>query len=258
MRQSTPTSYKELIEEVLISVAKSTYYFQGDADNLQVAVKSVQDEENFPELLKWFPHLKFVYILRNPYAQLNSAINNMRHRRRGVKNKHKVNRDVAKLGRSFPYPYLGIRLKQMTFSYYFMRKFSELEPDHFYVLNYDELLRSPEEQMRKLCEFLEIQFHPNLLEITLGGQPKARMGWSVGQHETNRISTKPLEAWKKQLPPLAIRLVNQYFQDVIEDYGFEYVPSNTFVLKPFSRSEKPLTYVANRMLFMPNIELLMR
>lgn len=253
LRQSTAETYKDLIEDILVSVAKSSKHFNGDPEKLSIAVKSVQDEEHFPELLKWFPCLKFVYILRSPYGQLNSAINNMRHRKLGEKVKHQVNRDFKNLNDKIPYPYLGKRLKQMKLSYYFMRKYSELEPDHFYVLNYDKLLQCPEEQMRELCNFLEIEFQPCLLEATVGGKAWTRKGWSVGQHESGGISAAPLHAWKKQLSPLAIRLVNLYFPDIIEDYGFEYVPSRSPLWKRFSRSEKLKVYLANRSLFFSSV-----
>ena len=60
-----------------------------------------------------------IYVLRNPYAQLNSAINNMRHGRKGFEEKLRVGVNVSNLDTSFKYPYLGPRLRQMRVSYYF-------------------------------------------------------------------------------------------------------------------------------------------
>jgi hypothetical protein len=249
IRSSQATSYRELFVDIASAMAAATTGFDGDLETCRFTCKGVQQEEFFCELREWFPDLKMVYVLRNPYAQLNSAINNMRHTRKGYEEKMRIGVDQSRLDASFKYPYLGPRLRQMRVSYYFMRKFRELCPQSFYILKYDDLLLDTEGTLRKLCEFLELDFHENLLEVTLCGQPYLQRGWSVKQHKDNKVSTKPLHAWKTQMSDLAKRLVTLYFRDMLEDYGYGVVESPVSSWKRMDRSEDLNVYIANRLLF---------
>jgi hypothetical protein len=83
----------------------------------------------------------------------------------------------------------------------------------------------------------------------LCGQPYLQRGWSVKQHRDNKVSTKPLHAWKTQMSDLAIRLVTLYFRDMLEDYGYEVVDTPVSSWKRMDRSEDLNVYIANRLLF---------
>ena len=97
-----------------------------------------------PELVSWFPDIKFIYVLRNPYGQINSAIHNMRHAKKGRKEQQRIKNDSKKLHKDLPYPFLGQRFFEMRMSYFFMRKWSKMYPENFRIMNYDKLLKHPE------------------------------------------------------------------------------------------------------------------
>jgi transposase len=101
----------------------------------------------------------------------------------------------------------------MCVSYYFLRKFEDLYPNNFYVLRYDSLLQDTEDTVRRLCDFLAIDFHENMLEVTLYDHPIRQMGWSVSQHKDNKVSRAPLTAWQKQMSKLAVRLTTADISD---------------------------------------------
>ena len=140
IKASPAASYRELFIDIARAMATATTAFDGNLESHRFTCKGVQQEEFFPELREWFPDLKMIYVLRNPYAQLNSAINNMRHGRKGFEEKLRVGVNVSNLDTSFKYPYLGPRLRQMRVSYYFMRRYAELCPSSFYILKFDDLL----------------------------------------------------------------------------------------------------------------------
>ena len=249
LRASGAHDYASLLEAILVSAARACPAFHGDVEQVRFVYKGVQQSEFVPELRQWFPDMKFVYVLRSPYGQINSAINNLRHSKKGAAVKREIGRDYRKLDRSLAYPFLGPRVRQMKQSYFFMRKWSDLMPESFYVLVYDRLLAAPEEEMRKLADFLGIEFVPGLLELTERGVPTVRSGWSVGRHEASTISSGPIDAWREQLSPHVVRLVNYHFKDVLEGYGFEVVPSSASLWRRMDRAERLNTYVANRLLF---------
>ena len=128
-----------------------------------------------------------------------------------------------------------------------MEKFSRLYPDQFYVLVYDNLVRSPEEELGKLCNFLNLRWDKILLEPTILGHPWEGNSWQ--KKNFKGIDQLPLNQWRKHLSGGEIRLLNRHFEDLIERY-FELVPSKRSLLFPFHASEyKPWVYIGNRMLY---------
>jgi len=137
----------------------------------------------------------------------------------------------------------------MSLSYYFARKFAALHPANFMVLSYDELLGAPEDTMRRVAAFLEIESTPSLLQTTFQGRPPKGSGWAIGSCAENRMTTSGKDAWKTQLSPLAVRLVNFCFPHVLEAFGYPREPARVRPWRRFDRSERLRTYVANRWLF---------
>jgi hypothetical protein len=75
------------------------------------------------------------------------------------------------------------------------------------------------------------------------------MGWAVKKYQDNKITQAPLTAWKEQLAGQAVRLVNQYFEDILLDYGYEEEVSQAPLWRRFDPSEDLKKYLANRLLF---------
>jgi hypothetical protein len=67
------------------------------------------------------------------------------------------------------------------------------------IVEFGNLLAKPEETLRKLAAWLEIEFRPELLEPTFNGQP-IRANTSFGDVATG-ISTRPLERARDELTP---------------------------------------------------------
>jgi len=218
----------------------------GQASPGTFVTKTVLETEFFPNLREWFPDLKFIYVLRNPYAHFNAARNSIRaDRARGESPEFNALKH--------PYPFIGSELRRMKGSYYFMNKFSELYPEHFYILSYDEILKNPEEQLRQLSDFLEISFNRDLLQPSICGEPWG--GNSMHEDVFDGISKKPLTHWQQDTSDLEIRLINEFFADIIDEYDFEQLESNASILRRLHPSEwNPLTYVANRVIFGWGIE----
>ena len=171
-----------LLESILCAGVHATADYAGQPiDQMSVVVKGVHQAEFFPELLSYFPSIKFIYVLRNPFGQLNSAIHNMRHAQMGRDEQSRISNDANKLHKKLKYPYLGQRLLEMRLSYYFMRKWAGLYPDNFRVLVYDRLLDNPEAELRPLAEWLGINYDPIMTQVTgrNGTSLRTRAGWSL-------------------------------------------------------------------------------
>ncbi|MCF8335414.1 MAG: sulfotransferase [Bacteroidales bacterium] len=239
----------QTFREVYLRLYEAMFYaFYGEKmpESLRCVSKTVLETEFFPELHNMFPDLKFIYVLRHPYAHFVSAVKSMRTHT--GKRKDRVTAEGMKLHWfRDPYPFLGPELNRMRHSYYFMEKFAGLYPDQFYILVYDNLLLNPEQEMKNLCRFLDINFDPVLLKPTILGEPWGGNSWT--NESFSEINTKPLHQWRKDIAQGEIRLINKYFGALINRF-FAPAEKGGNLFLPFHPSEyKPWVYVGNRMLY---------
>lgn len=66
-------------------------------------------------------------------------------------------------------------------------------PDQYYRIRYEDLINSPEKELRKLCEFINEDFDPKMLEVHVVNNYFKDMEYENG------FSKIPLERWKKSL-----------------------------------------------------------
>jgi len=238
IKDADPKSYKEIIELTFRAMAES-YSEKVDISNKNCGLKCVLNEEYLPELREWFPNVKMIYVLRNPYGHFNAIRNSMR---KGV------TREGQKLSwLKNTYPKIATEIKRMQLSYTLMEKWESLYPNNFYVLSYDKLLDSSQSELEKLSDFLGIEFNSSMLKPTVANEIWGGNSWTGKQFEG--IDKGPMNRWKKEISPLEIRLINEYFSDIIEKYGFDLVSSKSPLWKLMHSNERPLTYILNRLVF---------
>lgn len=138
-------------------------------ENTILGDKSGPNLYHLPTVLAWFPEAKFIHTFRDPRAVLASE-----HKRLMRKHQRKIN-TIEQKGRKFLAYWL--RLTGPIFSLiivlyvtlawiYAVRlhyKYKKLYPNNYYLSQFEELVTKPEESIRKLCEFLKIEFHISML-----------------------------------------------------------------------------------------------
>ena len=115
-------------------------------------------------------------------------------------------------------------------------------PENFRVMNYDKLLLNPETEMRAMCDWLDIEYNPLLLEVThLHGTPQKRFGWSMdGAHETRQaLNRNRQEHGRSNSPRRSNGWSPCHFRDVLEEYDFEIHNPKVNMWRRFDRSEGP-------------------
>lgn len=220
-------SFDELVQLYFRGIFAAIHH-KALPEHLRVVEKSVEHAEFALDLQQMFPRAQFLRIMRNPYANLVSL------------------RLVAAKRRKQAFPFLGRALAGLYNSYYHLYRNRRLLPaSQYMIVRYEDLLRTPEDVMNRISEFLGIGFQDSLLEPSVMGQP-----WS-GNSSRGRtfagIASDNVRAWFDQITNLEIHCVNQYFSHVLDDFGYE-------VLRP-KRSrywpalfETPTVYLANRLL----------
>jgi len=189
----------------------------------RVVEKSVEHAEYAVVLKKLWPKARFVHIVRNPYAALAA-----------------IRRYTAGSG----YPFLGRHLAVLKNTCYYLYK-NPLCIDNYKVIRYEDLVSSPEDTMAGVADFLDLPFTDTLLTPSVMAAPWE--GNSTVDKGFTGISTRPLTAWKTDITPLEIHLVNRLFAHVLSDFGYAPMPVTGSVYRPCA-GESMKIYAANRML----------
>jgi protein-tyrosine sulfotransferase len=184
--------------------------------------KSVEHFEFLPLLKRWFPSARFVHILRNPYANMVS-LRNFRSRRGN-------------------FPFLPPLVDTLRWHRYHWQRWDEWMDEHFTV-RYEDFLEDPERQMKSLMEHLGLPFDPVLLKPSfLGREWKGNRSSGEG---LKGVSADRKDAWKEEITPVELRLVNRGLYDLIGATGYDTVPTPKGYWK--KRSGEPWkTYLSNR------------
>jgi hypothetical protein len=88
------------------------------------------------------------------------------------------------------------------------------------VVRYEDLATDPSTTMKKVCDYLEIAFDP---EIVLK-PTKVGRGWSgnsAAQTDFLQISSEPVSRWKSELSDDEIGWVEWHCQDLMPEFGYE-------------------------------------
>ena len=167
--------------------------------------------------------LSFCPFIRNPYASL-VAIRKSKARRR--------------------FPDIKNYLLSLQNSYYYLYKNQALL-NNYLVVKYEDLLTDNLTMMKKICDFLKIEFSEELTYPTLRG--RAWHGNSSNGHTFKGISKKPLTNWQNEITNLEIQLVNDFLSSPVRDYAYERLNVSKSVYFPIQK-ESIKTYFKNRSL----------
>ncbi|MEY2546149.1 MAG: hypothetical protein QOG48_1266 [Verrucomicrobiota bacterium] len=88
-----------------------------------------------------------------------------------------------------------------------------------FVVAYEELVREPAAMMRRVCDYLEINFDPDIVLIpTKVGQPWS--GNSAASVSFSRINAEPVTRWERELTKEEIGWVEWHCADLMPAFGY--------------------------------------
>ena len=156
-----------------------------------------------PELLEAFPKAHFIFLIRNPLAVLGSMWNTWRkdtpfelyrHKEDLVDAPAKILQGIEDLG------------------------------DQAIVLKYEDLVLSPEKEVKRICDYIGIEYDSRALEYD-------RHDWDFGDTDTIKKETVPnpkyIDEWVDSLSdPQFLRIVSEYLEclgkNVVNKMGYSY------------------------------------
>ncbi|MCP4149781.1 MAG: AMP-binding protein, partial [bacterium] len=178
------------------------------------------DLETIKRAEEYFENAKYIHLVRNPYACINSFEN-------------------AKLDQLFKYEndFTSRELAELvwTVSHRNILEFLEDVPEERqYRLKYEELVNAPEAKVAEICKHLRLDFKEEMLQIyenpqdrmTDGIYDESKMLGDVQFFTHKSISTKSVEKWREKyktafLGDEAVRLAKSYGY-LMEKFGPDY------------------------------------
>jgi protein-tyrosine sulfotransferase len=219
---------RDSVREILIrywdSILKATRNYEYKPSG-QIVEKSVENGAFVPELMQLFPNAKFVHILRNPYDNLVSL------------------RKYTSLD-SGRYPSLRNMLISLRQNFDYIERNLRLLEDSYLLVRYEDLVSDPDEQLKKICNFLDIEFQPSLLMPTLSGE--SWKGNSSAGVEFEGISKERLDKWKVEINSMEIDFINRACGHRLPMHGYEAIEAKPYIFPHKKEGLKIYTY--NRIL----------
>jgi hypothetical protein len=165
-------------------------------------------------LLEWYPRCRFVHVLRDPRGVMASQ--KFRWRRRSLLADPTRLSRVEQLRTWVNYhPYAVARLWNLA-----TRCALELEHHpRVHLLRLEDLLREPEQRMRAVCEFLDLDFEPGMLDIE-------RVNSShVAKSSAGRgLDASSIDAWRGRLTGIEQAIVHRRCGALMRRVGYSGEP----------------------------------
>ena len=129
------------------------------------------------EIMEVFPDAKFIFLWRNPLSIIASMLDTW-HRGHWYLYFFKVD--------------LFEGLNKLIEAY-------KENQSNSLAINYEDLLKSPEETTKEICEYLSLPFESSMIEDFQSVDLQGEMGDPTGTKSYKAISDKPLNKWKESL-----------------------------------------------------------
>lgn len=191
----------------ILTATLATYAVAQGSD--RVGEKSPVHTHYAHEIMEDFPDAKFVHVLRDPRAVV-------------------LSRMKAGFGSRLIGPNI-VRWRRAVDMH--ERCAQRLGPERYHIVRYEDLVQDRERVLKDLCEFLGIDLHPAML----AHHERDDRGWSERSSDWLENTLKPvftssIDAWKQDLKPFQIAMIEASLGDRITLMGYE--PTNARARAP--------------------------
>lgn len=153
-------------------------------------------------LKSFYPQARFIHVLRDPRAVASSLMRSNLHRSNVYYAAKRWDRDIR----------AGLALGQDY-------------PDDVVDVYYEDLVISPAETLEKICAFLGIDFHPDMLIYHRAGAADFTPFFNQIHARLNEPpNCDRIEAWRNDLSPRQVALIEALCADMMRMVG--YTPDN--------------------------------
>ncbi len=203
------TSYGEVCKQVYVS-SKS---FHAKEITRLIVDKNPIYAIMIPLLQEIYPDAKFIHLVRDYRGNVSSILN--LHKYKSIKN----------LG-------LGWVMTNLE-----IEKSKQESPENFITLRYEDLLDNPKDELERLANFFNLEFHPEMLKyhkriakaisayVDRSANEKAKKVREIGIAKVHKNLSKPIdnsfkEKWKEKLSKEEIEILEKYCGKFGERYDY--------------------------------------
>lgn len=162
--------------------------------------KSLHTECFADNVFTAFPNARILHMVRDP-----------RDRYASVLKRYATNRGMV--GKA-----TGKWLYSVVYGFHNVEKF----PNKYMLVKYEELTLEPDKMVRKICDFLEVDFMPEMLSMSGAPDHNERGGNSSFQRfNPGEISTSPVGRYRKVLTQQDIAFMQAYSGRYMSELGYE-------------------------------------
>ncbi len=212
-------AFSKLILGLLVESNKKKYGVS------YISEKTPSNALIFEQLIEIFPLAKFILVIRDPRANVWSFKN--------VAKRASMFGEIVGIGSN-----LIDDLSLMRNYFNKAQRFVSMHSESCYVLYYEKLLKNPQKEIQKVCDFIGISFESQMLELSRRESDASRLinlenrlvkAWAEKGMLEKDFDIDKLDQWKKKLNRLEINLISNYFSkykfEILSSYQFNYSSS---------------------------------
>lgn len=165
------------------------------------------------DLLTVFPEARFIFLLRNPLAVFSSILDTWVKEHWVLLGRYKADLLLA------PHHILEGIVQAGT---------------RGSVVHYEALVQQPEDELQRLCDFLGLSYHPEMIEYGAGGRPAGDLGDPTQIEKNKRPTTRSMEKWHRLVTDAqSHHLARAYLDDlgptVVNELGYDFDSMQSFL-----------------------------
>ena len=157
------------------------------------------------ELVDWFPDCQLINLVRDPRAIYVSMM------------KERMNRESSFVAlKTLVHQF--VRFVYVCYQYRSMCKVHRRyrgQPN-YYFLKYEDLIVSPDQKIRELCDFCGIDFTPDMLAPPTG----AGSFYGAKMNQSRGFDKQAIDRWKVSIPALYRFLIERVLRGEMREFGY--------------------------------------
>ncbi|HSL47025.1 MAG TPA: sulfotransferase [Anaerolineales bacterium] len=164
-----------------------------------------------PTLMEWFPNTKIIQTFRDPRAIYSS--------RENKKERHalpRFNQMIRRTGIIFELYASSRVILDWRRSIRFHRQYQSKYPGRYYLSKYEDLVCNPENAIRNLCTFLEVEFRNEMLH-----QPVVNSSFVPRGSSQPRFDTSAVDRWRQHVHPFITRWMTALCREQLLEFGYQ-------------------------------------
>jgi hypothetical protein len=185
------------------------------ADDLILGEKTPMHLYYVPTLFEWFPRVKIIHTFRDPRAIFASALKRVKSGKWGPKGM--LPSSVGRLLDPLLDPLEVLHVTKIWFDAVKLHaQYERAYPGRYHLVRFEDMIAEPEEQVRQVCNFLEIPYESRLMDgiAVVGSSYHA-------QHRTGSgIDQSAVRRWEEHINPLARAWFSILGRKHLEKFGY--------------------------------------